>query len=295
MSRQFEGKVALVTGGSSGIGRATALAFAREAAKVVVADVDVAGGEETVRLIREASIAAPKKIHAAVPALAGARLRSTVANYPTKENSDKTGTYGWDSDAARFVMTDVSKAAEVQALIQKVLKTFGRLDYAFNNAGIEGITGSTVDQSEGNWDRVINTNLKGVWLAMKYEIPELLKQGEGAIVNTSSVAGLVGFQAIPAYVASKHGVVGLTKSAALEYAKSGIRINAVLPGVIRTPMVERFLHGDGKVEASLLEQQPMGRFGTPEEIAETVIWLCSDAASFVTGHALVADGGFVMQ
>lgn len=295
MSRQFEGKVALVTGGSSGIGRATALAFAREGAKVVVADLDAAGGEETVRLIREARNAAPTEILSAIPALAGAGVRSIAASYPTKGNGDKTGTYGWESDVARFVKTDVSKAAEVETLIQKVLQTFGRLDHAFNNAGIEGITGTTVDLSEGDWDRVINTNLKGVWLAMKYEIPELLKQGEGAIVNTSSVAGLVGFQAIPAYVASKHGVVGLTKSAALEYAKSGIRINAVLPGVIRTPMVERFLHGDREVEASLLQQQPIGRFGTPEEIAEAVIWLCSDAASFVNGHALVADGGFVVQ
>lgn len=295
MSRQFEGKVALVTGGSSGIGRATALAFAREGAKLVVADVDAAGGEETVRLIREAHIAAPTKIHAAIPALAGAGVRSNADSYPTKGNGDKTGAYGWDSDVARFVMTDVSKAAEVETLIQKVIQTFGRLDYTFNNAGIEGITGTTVDLSEENWDRVINTNLKGVWLSMKYEIPEFLKQGGGAIVNTSSVAGLVGFQGIPAYVASKHGVVGLTKSAALEYAKSGIRINAVLPGVIRTPMVERFLDGNPKGEVSLVAQQPIGRFGTPEEIAEVVIWLCSDAASFVTGHALVADGGFVVQ
>lgn len=297
MSRRFEGKVALVTGGSSGIGRATALAFAREGAKVVVADVDVIGGEETVRLIREENSFAPTKIRTATPALAevGVKLKSTVTTFATKGNGDKTRTYGWDTDVARFVMTDVSKAAEVQTLIHKVIETFGRLDYAFNNAGIEGITGTTVDLTERNWDRVISTNLTGVWLCMKYEIPEILKQGGGAIVNTSSVAGLVGFQSIPAYVASKHGVVGVTKSAALEYARLGIRINAILPGVVRTPMVERFLHSDHEVEACLLAQEPIGRFGTPEEIAEAVIWLCSDAASFVTGHALVADGGFVAQ
>lgn len=295
MSRQFENKVALVTGGSSGIGRATALAFAREGAKVVVADVDVAGGEETVRLIREASTATPTKIYAGVPALAGVGSESAITPYPTKGNGDKTRRYGWDADVARFILTDVAKTADVQTLINKILETFGRLDYAFNNAGIEGITGTTVELTESNWDRVINTNLKGVWLCMKYEIPEILKQGGGAIVNTSSVAGLVGFQAIPAYVASKHGVVGLTKSAALEYAKSDIRINAVLPGVIKTQMVERFIHSDPEMEISLLAQEPIGRFGMPEEIAEVVIWLCSDAASFVTGHALVADGGFVAQ
>ena len=295
MSRQFESKVALVTGGSSGIGRATALAFAREGAKVVVADVDVIGGEETVRLIREESSFAPTKIRTATPVLAEVGVKSTVTTFATKGNGDKTRTYGWDTDVARFVMTDISKAAEVQTLIHKVIETFGRLDYAFNNAGIEGITGTTVELTESNWDRVINTNLKGVWLCMKYGIPEMLKQGSGAIVNTSSVAGLVGFQSIPAYVASKHGVVGLTKSAALEYAKLGIRINAILPGVVRTPMVERFLYSDHEVEASLLAQEPIGRFGTPEEIAEAVIWLCSDAASFVTGHALVADGGFLAQ
>lgn len=295
MSKRFEGKVALVTGGSSGIGRATALAFAREGAKVVIADIDVPGGEETVRLIREASSAAPVMAHAAVPMLAGVGTKSGVSGYPTKGNGDKTGTHAWGSDAARFVMTDVSRAAEVQSLINKVIQTFGRLDYAFNNAGIEGTTASTVDLSEEDWDRVINTNLKGVWLSMKYEIPQMLKQGGGAIVNTSSVAGLVGFQGIPAYVASKHGVVGLTKTAALEYGKQGIRINAVLPGVIRTPMVERYLHGDPKAEELLLAQEPIGRLGTPEEIAETVIWLCSGAASFVTGDALVVDGGFVAQ
>lgn len=295
MSNHFEGKVALVTGGSSGIGRATALAFARHGARVIVADVDVAGGEETVRLIRQAGLAAQPNLHAAVPMLAGVGATSAVDTYPKKGNGDSTRMYAWESDIARFIMTDVSKAVEVQTLTKKVLETFGRLDYAFNNAGIEGITGTTVDLSESNWDRVIDTNLKGVWLCMKYEIPEMLKQGGGAIVNTSSVAGLVSFQAIPAYVASKHGVVGLTKSAALEYAKSGIRVNAILPGVVRTPMVERFLHDDHEVEVQLLAQEPVGRFGMPEEIAEAVIWLCSDAASFVTGHALVADGGFVAR
>jgi NAD(P)-dependent dehydrogenase (short-subunit alcohol dehydrogenase family) len=249
----IEGKIALVTGGGSGIGRAAALAFAREGAKVVVADVVAEGGRETVQMIKKA-----------------------------------------DGEAI-FVKTDVSKAAEVEALINKTVETYGRLDCAFNNAGIEGEQAPTAENTEKNWDRVININLKGVWLCMRYEIPQMLKQDGGAIVNTASVAGLVGFQGIAPYVASKHGIAGLTKTAALEYAQSGIRINAVCPGVIHTPMIERFFAGDPNAEDQFIAMEPVGRMGTPEEIAEAVVWLCSDAASFVTGLPMPVDGGFVAQ
>lgn len=249
----IEGKIALVTGGGSGIGRAAALAFAREGAKVVVADVVVEGGQETVQMIKKA-----------------------------------------DGEAI-FVKTDVSKAAEVEALINKTVETYGRLDCAFNNAGIEGEQAPTAENTEKNWDRVISINLKGVWLCMRYEIPQMLKQDGGAIVNTASVAGLVGFQGIGPYVASKHGIAGLTKTAALEYAQSGIRINAVCPGVIHTPMIERFFAGDPNAEDQFIAMEPVGRMGTPEEIAEAVVWLCSDAASFVTGLPMPVDGGFVAQ
>jgi NAD(P)-dependent dehydrogenase (short-subunit alcohol dehydrogenase family) len=251
--KSLDGKIALVTGGGSGIGRAAALTFAREGAKVVVADIVVDGGEETVRMIKEA-----------------------------------------DGDAV-FVKTDVSQAAEVEAMVNKTVETYGRLDCAFNNAGIEGVQAPIIENPEENWDRVININLKGVWLCMKYELPQMLKQGGGAIVNTSSVAGLVGFQGITPYVASKHGVAGLTKTVALEYATSGIRVNAVCPGVIQTPMIDRFIGGDPEAAAQFTSLEPVGRLGTPEEIAEAVVWLCSDAASFVTGHPMVVDGGFIAQ
>jgi NAD(P)-dependent dehydrogenase (short-subunit alcohol dehydrogenase family) len=253
MTGRLEGKVALVTGGASGIGRATALAFAREGAKVVLADVAVERCDDTVVQIEEAG------------------------------------------GEVFCVETDVSQPDQVEALINATVETYGRLDCAFNNAGIEGEQAPTPDCTEENWDRVININLKGVWLGMKYEIPQMLKQGGGAIVNMSSVAGLVGFPSAPAYVASKHGILGLTKTAALEYATEGIRVNAVCPGVIRTPMVERATGGDPEVEAQFTAMEPVGRMGKPEEVAEAVVWLCSDAASFVTGHPLVVDGGLVAQ
>lgn len=253
MTGKMEGKVALVTGGSSGIGRATALAFAREGAKVVIADVAVERCYDTATEIRNGG----GEVHC--------------------------------------VEADVSKADQVKALIDEIVETYGQLDYAFNNAGIEGEQAPTADSTEENWDRVININLKGAWLSMKYEIPQMLKQGGGAIVNMSSVAGLVGFPDIPAYVASKHGVLGLTKTAALEYARQGIRVNAVCPGVIRTEMIERFTGGDPQAEEQLAASEPVGRMGTPEEVAEAVVWLCSDDASFVTGHPLVIDGGMVAQ
>ncbi len=253
MVKHLEGRVAIVTGGGSGIGRASALAFAREGAKVVVADVAEEGGHGTQRMINEA-----------------------------------------DGEAI-FVRTDVSKAAEVERLINITVKTYGRLDCAHNNAGIEGVIARTAECTEENWDRTISINLKGVWLCMKFEIPQMLRQGSGVIVNTSSVAGLVGFEGLPAYCASKGGIIQLTRAAALEYAKRGIRINAVCPGVIRTPMVDRVTGRKPEAEAQFIASEPMGRMGNPEEIAEAVVWMCSDAASFVTGHPLVVDGGMIAQ
>jgi len=251
MVNTFKDKVALVTGGSSGIGKATALAFAKKGTKVVIADW--IENEETMDLIEN---------------LGGEAI---------------------------FVKCDVSKNADVKALIEKTVTTFGGLDFAFNNAGIEGIMTTIQDCSEENWDKTIGVNLKGIWLCMKYEIPEILKKGKGVIVNCSSVAGLVGFQGLPVYVASKHGVIGLTKTAALECATLGIRVNAVCPGVIQTPMIDRITGKKKEAEEQFASLEPIGRFGQPEEIANAVVWLCSDEASFVTGISMPVDGGFVAQ
>jgi NAD(P)-dependent dehydrogenase (short-subunit alcohol dehydrogenase family) len=257
LAPRLEKKVALVTGGGSGIGRAAALVFAREGARVVVADVDVIGGEETIRLIQA------------------------------------TG------GAAIFVRADVSRAAEVAALVKQGVETYNRLDCALNNAGIQGELQQTADCSEENWERIIATNLTGVWLCMKHEIAYMAQHGGGAIVNTASNFGLVGSPGMPAYTASKHGVVGLTKTAALEYAKAGIRVNAVCPGPTQTPLVDRVLGQQPQLADQIVEaikaREPLGRMGRPEEIAEAVMWLCSEAASFVTGIALAVDGGFVAQ
>jgi NAD(P)-dependent dehydrogenase (short-subunit alcohol dehydrogenase family) len=253
MAGLVQGKVALVTGGGSGIGRATALRLAQEGAKVMIADYMPEGGDRTVKMIKE-----------------------------------KGG-------EAAFVEANVSVTKQVEAMINKTVETFGRIDCAFNNAGIEGRIANTVDCSEEIFDRTIAINLKGVWLCMKYEIPQMLKQGGGSIVNTASVAGLVGFEGLPAYNASKHGVIGLTRTAALEFAQQKIRVNCVCPGVIRTPMVERLLDNRGFSEQELNAGEPVGRMGQPEEIAEGVIWLFSDAASFVTGHPMVIDGGWVAR
>lgn len=197
--------------------------------------------------------------------------------------------------SALFLRCDVAKSDEVKAAVEETVKKFGRLDFAFNNAGIEGHSAPTPDCTEENWDRTINTNLKGVWLCMKYQIPQMLKQGGGSIVNCSSIAGLVGFPGIPAYTASKHGVIGLTKTAALEYARSNIRVNAICPGVIQTPMIDRFTHGEAQIQKQLVSGEPVGRVGKPEEIAQSAMWLSSDQSSFITGESLVVDGGWVAQ
>ena len=251
MTTELRSKVAIVTGGTSGIGRNAAVLFAKAGAKVVVAGRREAEGKETIDLIRAA---------------------------------------GGDG---LFVKTDVSRAADVCALVQKTVQTFGRLDIAFNNAGIEGSWSPIAEQSEEDWDSTIDINLKGVWLCLKYEIQQMLKQdGGGAIVNMASVAGFIGSAGAATYCASKHGVMALTKSAALETARSGIRVNVVCPAVIETPMGER-LWGAPEAKKFALGLHPIGRFGRPEEIAAAVVWMCSDGASFMTGQSLVLDGGFL--
>jgi NAD(P)-dependent dehydrogenase (short-subunit alcohol dehydrogenase family) len=194
-----------------------------------------------------------------------------------------------------FVKCDVSKDEDVKAMVDKTVSTYGRIDFAYNNAGIEGTTAMIQDTSSADWNRTLDINLKGVFHCMKYEIPQMLKQGKGAIVNCASVAGLVGFAGISPYVASKHAIVGITKAVALENAKTGIRVNAVCPGVIQTEMIDRFIKTNPQAEQMLTAGEPVGRLGKPEEIAEAVIWLCSDAASFVTGLAMPVDGGWVAQ
>ncbi|WP_049936598.1 glucose 1-dehydrogenase [Haloplanus natans] len=231
--------VAIVTGASSGIGRADARRFAEEGARVVAADVDADGGSGTVEAIRDAG------------------------------------------GEATFVETAVDR--------------YGGLDFAFNNAGIEGHNDSLADQADDNWERVIDINLKGVFLGLRAEIPAMLDDGGGVIVNTSSIAGVVGFQGVSPYVASKHGVIGLTKAAALEYGREGVRVNAIWPGVIETPMVDRAAAANPEMIEAVSEATPMGRVGDPEEIGDAALWLCSDDASFVTGETLVIDGGYVSQ
>lgn len=256
MTRRFEEKVALVTGGASGIGRATALALAREGARVAVADVDEDRGEETVRMIKD---------------------------------------LGGD---AFFARTDVSAGEAVRALVEETVDRYGGLDVAVNNAGIEGVLAPTADYPEEVWNRVIGINLTGVWLGMKYEIPEMLRGGGGSIVNVTSILGLVGFANASAYTAAKHGVIGLTKVAAMEYAARGVRVNAVAPGFIETPMVmERGVAAgaDPEMYRQIAELHPIGRLGTPEEIAEAILWLASDGSAFVAGHVLVADGAYTAR
>jgi len=255
MNRLLEDKITLITGGGSGIGRTTALAFARAGAKVVISGRREREGYETLGLVK------------------------------------KLGGQG------EFIKADISKEADVEVLVNQTLAAYGRLDVAFNNAGIEGEVGKqTHEQSVANYRAVIDTNVLGVLLAMKFEIAAMLKNGGGAIVNNASVGGLIGFPGVSVYVASKHAVLGLTKTAALEYAKQGIRVNAVAPGGIETPMLHRFTGGPGSdFFNQLAGMHPIGRLGRPEEIAEAVLWLCSDKASFVTGLSLTADGGWTAQ
>jgi len=253
MTKRFEGKVALVTGASSGIGQASALAFAREGARVVVAARRIQQGEETVQMIRR------------------------------------------NGGDAIFVKTDVSNPAEAESLIRATVETYGRLDFALNNAGTPGPLVPAADLDEQEWDFIINTNLKGLWLCLKHEIAFMVKQGGGSIVNMSSVLGLYGTSlGASAYVASKHAIIGLTKATALEYAKHGLRINAVCPGFVETALIDVVTSNPVAKELTIAAH-PVGRLGTPEEIAEAVIWLCSDAASFVTGHSMVIDGGYSAQ
>ena len=252
--QSYSGKVAFVTGGASGIGRATALAFAREGASVVVADVSEEGNQETVHLVEEL----------------GGRAHATRC--------------------------DVSRSEDIKKALATTIEVFGQLDFAFNNAGIEPKKpAATADYDEEEWNRIIGIDLRGVFLCMKHEIPLILKQGGGAIVNTSSGAGVIGIKGSPAYTAAKHGVIGLTRAAALDYAAQNIRINVVCPGYIATPMMDRFTGGTAEGRAKVISEEPVGRMGQPEEIAAAVLWLCSDAARFVIGHAMVIDGGQTVQ
>ena len=249
---QFAGKVALITGGNAGIGRAAAIEFAKQGAKVVVSG----------RREKEGN-----KVIAEIKVLGGEAI---------------------------FVKTDVSKASDVKAMIEQTLATFGRLDFAFNNAGVEQLLTPLPEQTEETYDQIMDINVKGVWLSLKHEIPAMLKTGGGAIVNNSSIAGLIGGAAVPIYVASKHAVNGLTKSVALEYAKQNVRVNAVAPGTIETRMFRDFAAAP-EVRQALEGATPMGRIGQPEEIASTVVWLCSDGASFTTGQIFPVDGGYTAQ
>ena len=251
MVDHFESKVVLITGGNSGIGQATALAFAKKRANVIVAARRVSEGKATVAMIKE------------------------------------TG------GEAHFVQTDVTQATEVEALIAACITNYGGLDFAVNNAGIGGTPFiPAAEYEEDIWDNVIDVNLKAVWLCMKYEIPEMLKRGQGAIVNMSSVGGLRGGKMGVAYHASKHGVIGLSKAAAVEYAARGLRINAICPATIKTPMTDPYFHGKD-MTAKVSAKYPIGRIGRPEEVASTILWLCSEDASFVTGHAHPVDGGLL--
>ncbi len=254
MVNSFKGKVAVVTGAGSGIGRACALAFAAEGARVVVADIAPNGAAETVRLIEAAH------------------------------------------GEAMFVTCDVSQSAEVQAMMAATVKAYGRLDFACNNAGIGGPALTTGDYTEAAWRKVIDVNLTGAWLCMKYELPLMLKQGRGAIVNMASILGKVGFATAPAYVAAKHGLIGVTQTDALEYATYNIRVHAVCPGFIYTPLLEQAgMQAGSEMHRVISALHPMQRMGTSEEVAGAVVWLCSDTASFVTGHTLMVDGGYTAQ
>ncbi len=251
--KQFEGKVAIITGGTSGIGEATAEAFAKEGAKVVVTGRRHDKGNEVAQKING------------------------------------------NGGEAIFVSTDIQKAEDVRSMVLKTTEKFGRLDYAINNAGIEQYFKPLVEQSEKAYDLVMNTNVKGVWMSMKEEIPAMIESGGGAIVNVSSVFGVVGAAFGPLYAASKHAVIGLTKSIALEFAQQGVRVNAILPGGIETPMIDRYTQGNEKAQKFFESLHPVGRVGKPHEIADACVFLCSDKSSFMTGSSITIDGGFTAQ
>jgi len=246
-------KVAIITGGASGIGRATAFTFAREGASIVIGDVDEQGCESTVAMINE------------------------------------------QGGEACYIQMDVSKSADVQSLVLKAVEQYGGLDFAFNNAGLVGSLGGVVETTEEDWNRIVAINLTGVWLSMKYEIPQMLKRGRGAIVNNGSVSGLVGSPGCLGNVTTKHGVSGLTKTAALEYATQGIRINAVAPGAVLTPLTKQMVVAYPAAEAAILSAVPQGRWCQPEEIAEAVVFLCSERASHITGIVMPIDGGWTAR
>jgi NAD(P)-dependent dehydrogenase (short-subunit alcohol dehydrogenase family) len=246
---QFAGRVAFITGAGSGIGRATALAFAAQGAAVAVSDVAEKDLHETARLIED------------------------------------------QGGQALPVLCDVARSDDVAAAVAAAVRQFGRLDFAFNNAGVEQPVAPLHEISDKQWDRIIDINLRGVFYGMKHEVPAMLATGGGAIVNTSSGAGVIGIAGQSAYAASKHAVIGLTKAAALDYAAAGVRVNAVCPGIIETPMMDRFSGGTEEGRQRVIGQEPVGRMGRPEEIASAVLWLCSDLGAFTVGHALVVDGG----
>jgi len=253
MNISFEGKVALVTGAGSGLGLATAKAFAESGASVVLADVN----EKAVR-----------------------------------SAADELSSLGHKALAVRC---DVADDAEVEAMVGKTVAVFGRLDAAYNNAGVQNVVAEAADATRDDFDRVMSINLRGVWSCMKFELRQMLKQGSGAIVNCSSIGGLVGGPKRGTYQASKHGVLGLTKSAALDYAARDIRINAVCPGIIHTSMLDKMMATQADALHAMLKDVPIGRLGRPEEIASAVLWLCSSAASFMVGHALAVDGGYTIR
>jgi NAD(P)-dependent dehydrogenase (short-subunit alcohol dehydrogenase family) len=250
---ELSGKVALVTGGGSGIGRASAEALAAAGAKVVVSGRRTGPGEETVRRIES------------------------------------------QGGEAVFVQADVTREADVARLVEAAIERFGRLDIAFNNAGTEGQPKPLTEATESDYDAVFDANVRGVWLSMKYQIPVMLRNGGGVVVNNASIAGSIGLAPAPLYVASKHAVIGLTRAAALAYARQGVRVNSVSPGAIDTDMFERFTGGQADVKSGMASGHPVGRVGRPEEVAAAVRWLATPAASFVTGHDLAVDGGYLAQ
>ena len=253
MADFFHDKVALVTGAASGIGRASALAFANAGAKVAVVDLQEKAGNETVDLIKK------------------------------------------DGGDAIFIKANVSNADNVEAMVDGTIKAYGSLDFAHNNAGIEPPLAKTAEVQEADWDKIVNINLKSVWLCMKYEIIQMLKQDHGSIVNTASVVSILGQPDMSSYVACKHAVLGLTKTAALEYAENNIRVNAVCPAIVSTPMLDRFTGGDKELTAKLTAEYPIKRLVSTEEVADAVLWLCSNKASYVNGHSLMIDGGFSIK